>query len=74
MRFTESRESRMKCKLNFYARTLHFPHIDHRVSRRIIPFKRKQEHDNFLRKLRYFSDDFYPWGEEKRHAVSDSSA
>ncbi|OQE07796.1 hypothetical protein PENVUL_c012G06924 [Penicillium vulpinum] len=49
-----------------------FPHEIYRVSR--VENEIKQEHDNFLRKLRHFSDDFYPWGEEKRRAVSGSSA
>lgn len=34
------------------------------LRRRIISFRNKMEQDNFLRKLRHYSDDFYPWGQD----------
>ena len=36
------------------------------VHSNIVPFQNKKEHDNFICKLRHFSDGFYPWGSQGR--------
>lgn len=32
----------------------------------IIPFQNIKEHDNFIHKLRFFSDKFYRWGSQEK--------
>lgn len=40
-------------------------------SRRFVPFRKLNERDSFLRQVRYFTDDFYPWGRDKRSVVGE---
>lgn len=63
MRYIVSHISRKKCEL-IHRQMREIGTLI--LFRRIVPFRKKQEQDNFLRKLRHFSDDFYPWGNDRR--------
>lgn len=41
------------------------------IDSNVAPLKNEREQGNFIRKLRYFSDEFYPWGKQEKDTQSD---
>ena len=69
MRFIVSTDATTGCK--FYDTIAILSLLIDSIDSNVSPFQNEREQDNFIRKLRYFSDEFYPWGKQKRDTQND---